>query len=349
MNNTDVYVIGGGAAGLCAAITCAKQGAKVTIIEGQNKIGKKILITGNGKCNLSNFKIDPGFYESVNEGSTNLIKNTIKKFTPEDLVLLFEENGMITTHVDGYVYPHTLQAQSVVSTLLRATNKYNIRIIYDTKVNAIKKSTKGYQIITNHDQYDANKIIIACGGKSYAKTGSDGSGYELLKSMNLDLTSIYPGLTAFICNHDNQKLLSGLRHEGICKLYTNNHLIKEEKGQIQFTDYGLSGIAIFNLSNASQKLMAQKEKPIIKIDLFPNITYESLFEIFAKQIQNFSNCCIEECLQGLLHTSLISYVCKKFELNGKKANKISVDIIKKIISELKEMTFTVHDFKGYQQ
>ena len=147
-----VYVVGAGASGLLAAIKCSMNGADVTILESQNKIGKKILITGNGRCNISNEKMDNSFYLSLedhNELTHQFVKNSIKKFKNEDLLHFFKEIGMSVCNLDGYFYPYTLQAQTVTSVLLRALQQLNIKLELNSKVKRIESNQNSYRIFTD--------------------------------------------------------------------------------------------------------------------------------------------------------------------------------------------------------
>lgn len=348
-----VFVIGGGASGLVAAIQAARCGLDVTILEHRDKIGKKILMTGNGKCNLTNLQMDSSHYVTSDNYDKSFIEKIISTISPSDLLDFFSSIGVRTTVLrNGYVYPETEAAATIVSALYRELKKLNIKILLEQHVKDIQIHNQVLNVVTEEHIYYPNKVIIACGGKSYPKTGSDGSGIQLLSKLHVLYAKNYPALTAFICKNSGQKILSGFRSNAKITLTCASTNVKEEFGQIQFTDYGISGIPVFQVSSYVQPYI--NIYPSIKlsdfiayIDFFPDLTKTELQSALEKQICAYSIFDTEEALTGFIHKKIIQYLLKKYNLSGVLAKNINKKQLIDIVTELKSMAFPLTDLKGY--
>ena len=232
----EICIIGGGASGLAAAITIAKRGKKVTIIERNEKCGKKILITGGGKCNYFNENQNLNKYHSTDK---NLIKELITEKNINKVKNFFKELGVVPKIIDGYYYPFSKTAITIQNALIEEAKKLNVEIIYNVKVEKIIK--KDYFIINpNKENIKAKKIIISSGSKAAPKTGSDGSGYDLAMNFNHKIIKPHPALISLKGDKNYYKKWSGIRTEAVLKLYEDNKFIKEEKGELQLTDQGIT-------------------------------------------------------------------------------------------------------------
>lgn len=289
-----VGIIGGGFSGVISAIYASKNN-EVTILERNNSLLKKLLITGNGRCNYFNDNISLDKFHSYSE---ELIKDIITIDNIKELNNFYDDLGVIPKIKDGYYYPYSNQASSIKDLLISKLNESNVKIKYEYLVNSIIKKDDKF-IINNELEFD--KIIIGAGGKAYPKTGSDGSGYELLKSLNHNITKVSPSLVQITSSNKYLKDLSGVRCEATLSLFDNNKKIKEEKGELQFTDYGISGICTFNLSSYLRDGINDK---YILVNFMPiNI---SEFNIFMSSSYNS----IFERLEGILNYKLIKVILK---------------------------------------
>lgn len=347
-----VVIIGGGASGIAAAISAARAGAKVTIIDHQDKIAKKILLTGNGKCNLTNLDMSDSHYVVSSPNDLEFLKHILGEYTPEYLIDFFDSLGLRTVVLrNSYIYPEAEAGATVVQVLLRALNKLGVRIEADCHVKNIKKSDTCFCIITNKGQIEADSIILACGGMSYKKTGSDGSGYDILKALGVKIRTPYPALTAITSDHKGQKLLSGLRQNASIALFdeNSNTIIKNEYGQVQFTDYGISGIPVFQISSYVYPYLRNHKnaKLSVLIDLYPEYSKNEVSDLFFKYIKQFSDFVFEEGFAGFLHKKWISYFSNKYSLNNVKCKNINPDIINKILRDCKCINFPVKVLKGF--
>lgn len=258
-----VVVIGSGPAGLTAAIFAAKNNHQVTILEKNNQTGKKLLITGNGKCNYFNSDMDTSHYYSNNK---EFLKEIINEKNINEILTFLENIGIFPNIKKGYFYPKSSKAKFVRDTMLEETILQNIKIEYNFEVLNITKKDK-FIIKSNDKEIIADKIIIATGSKAYPNTGSTGQGYELAEKLGHTIIKPQPSLVPLICEGNYFNLWKGARTDAIVSLYENDKQIKQEEGEVQFTDYGLSGICIFNLSSLITRNLENKNE--IHINFLP--------------------------------------------------------------------------------
>lgn len=344
----SVCIIGGGASGMTAAIAAAKAGAQVTLLEKNTRMGKKILLTGNGKCNLTNLNMELSAYGNPDRDS--LVEKVLKQFDEKALMDFFSSLGMRFTVGKGtYVYPESEAAETVLSVLERTLKDCGVRCIYEAKVCRIQKNGTGFVVETEERAYRADRVILSCGGCSYPKTGSDGTGFQLAKDLGIEVSPLYPALTAFVCPLKEQKQISGLRAQAKVSLYIDEKLSMEDRGQVQFTDYGISGIPVFQVSTLGAKaLILYGQKVMAKIDLFPEMTAEEVKLELAKQMTLFPNLPVTEALTGFLHKKWIGFLDKRLGLSSwGMAGTISEKQQEILVEELTRLTFSVKDVKGF--
>ncbi len=307
----QVVIIGGGASGLVAAIIAARNGKKVTIIEKNNKCGKKILITGSGKCNFWNEDQNINHYHTSN---LNILNQFITKERQKEVLKFFDSLGLIYKNKNGYYYPFSNQAASIQNILISECQKLNVEIINDITVEKIIK-TNCFIINPNKENIRAKNIIIAAGSKAAPKTGSDGQGYELAQKLGHHIITPLPSLVQLKGDESYFKNWSGIRCEVNASLFIDKQFIKSEEGEIQLTNYGISGICIFNLSGAAAIALNKQKKVSIKINFMP---FTKNPKQYLKNIdQNTYHKNISELLEGFLHYKLIDIILKKAHINRK--------------------------------
>lgn len=304
----EVVIVGGGSSGLTAAITAARNGKDVTIIERNNKCGKKILITGNGRCNFWNTDENLSHFHSSN---SNLLKEFITDERKNSILKFFDSLGLAYKTKNGYYYPFSNQAFTVENALLSECKKLNIKIINDITVEKIIKKDC-FIINPDKEKITAKNIIIATGSKAAPKTGSDGLGYEISKSLGHNIITPLPSLVQLKADEPYFKNWSGIRTDVKVNLLINHKYIKSETGEIQLTNYGLSGICIFNLSGETAKALNQNKNVIISINFIP---FASNPKIFLQTLnKNSYHKTISELLEGILHYKLVDIIIKKTHL-----------------------------------
>ncbi|BBE30600.1 flavoprotein [Tepiditoga spiralis] len=336
-----IVVIGGGASGLMAAISAAKLGAKVTILEKMNKPGKKILASGNGKCNYTNINTNINNYHGKDK---KFIESIINNFNVNSTIEFFKQIGVYPKiDSEGRVYPFSLQASSVVDNLLYECKKHNVNIVCNAKVTNIKKKNNLYEVYYNDTKIKANSLIVSVGGKSSSKLGSDGSLFNTIKSLNHNFSPMYPAIVQLKLK-GNFKEVKGVRVRGEVTLYDEKKLIAKEKGEQLFTDYGISGISVMNLSGYVHSL----KKPILKLDFFPNFSLNELISLLLSRKKNMPHKTFKESFIGLLNSKLIHLIFKLSNIKDKKYSNVSIDEIKKISKILKESTFDIVGTKDFE-
>ncbi len=330
-----IAVIGGGASGLASAIEAKRQAKKlnidlsVTVFEHLPKCAKKILATGNGRCNFCNTKISEKNYN----GDKEIIKSVLEsEFS--DTLSFFKSFGILPYFEDGRVYPRSEQATSIRDALIKTCEILNIKFKSEFQVNEIKNINNKF--VVNDEEFDA--VIIATGGTSQKSQGSDGSGYKLLKAFGHKITDISPALTAITVEEKGFKDLKGLRVKGNFSLYNGRKLLKEEAGEIQFTENAFSGIPVLNLSY----LVKNNKNFVAVIDFCNEFSSNELEKYFFDTKCKMPYFRTEEILSGLIPQKLSYFVMKRV---GIKENtlfgKLSDKDIKLLVSNLKEAEFKV--------
>lgn len=343
-----IAVIGGGAAGLMAAIAAAKNGTHVTIYEKQNRVGKKILATGNGRCNYTNMNLNMGCYHSNN---LKMAEEAMNFFDLNKTLKFFEDLG-IYPYVDesGKVYPNSLQASSVLDVLRYEISRLKVEEVTDFNVTALRKSKDKFSIIGN-DTIIADRIILTTGGKASPQLGSDGKGYELAKSFGHEIIEPSPALIQLKLNGKYFKRITGIRFDGTAKAYVGDKLIREEDGEILFTEYGISGPPILQLSRKVIEELNKGKRPYLLIDMFPNNSKLQLYDILQERFTRIGYKTIEEGMVGFINKKLISVVLLEADFDdlNKLCSHLNKKEIFKIIDILKEWKFEVTGHNSWQQ
>ena len=315
-----IAIVGGGASGIACAIklkTLLGESASVTILEKLPRIGKKILMTGNGKCNISNINLSEGFYNS------EVVGEVLKEFDFLKCKEFFEDIGlMLRVDEAGRVYPYSEKATTVLDTLLRKLNQLDVNIITNYDVGEIKKTDKFLVYSNDYQVYNFDYLVMATGGQ--ASINGDYNGYELLERLGHTITNLRPGLVALKTKED-LKPLAGIRIKGRAKIIIDDKLVYETNGEILFKNEGLSGIAILELSRYFQP------DAIISIDLVPDMSYRDLHKFFKPGIA------IEDVIAGMFPKMVCIDILKK-------CNRVNE---KNIIEVIKDYRFTVIDTYGF--
>ena len=298
-----VFIIGGGASGLTAAIKASRNGNDVTIFEKNNKLGKKILITGNGKCNYWKENKDINNYHS----SSDLYKKIVNQMNLVKAHAFLDSIGLVPFIKNGYYYPSSNQAISVVNALVDEAVNNGVKIINEEVIVVDKKDDKF--IINN--SYESDVLIIATGGKAAPKTGSDGFGYDVAKKFNHNIIKPLPALVGLEVE-ENIKDLAGIRFVGEVNLIIDNEIVKTEQGEIQINDYGFSGIPVMQISSTAIKALDENKNVSISINYLPNIASDILgLRSFLKvQNKHLNNKTISQILDQLFNYKLANYFLK---------------------------------------
>ncbi len=341
-----IAVIGAGASGLTAAISAAKSGARVTLFEKNHRVGKKILMTGNGKCNLSNKSLSEECYYSEDRA---FISSAFEKFGFMDTIMFFNGLGLLLTEKNGGIYPHSEQAASVLDALRFEAESLGIEIICDSNVENVEKNGTGFSVRTVEDKLDFERVIIATGGKAAPKTGSDGSGYAIAKSFGHSILKTYPALTGIRCEGDFWNISSGVRCAAALLVEQDESGYGSSYGELQFTDYGISGIPAFQISRIVAGLLDEKKQVSIDIDLFPEVDEMTLFNEFSARIMLLQDRNIHQILSGFINKKLVTLILKRTGIQQDAYFSEGCPELDRIISALKHFRVIAKGVNSYDQ
>lgn len=369
----DVIVIGAGASGMMAAITAARCGKSVLILEHMDKVGKKILATGNGKCNYTNEYMADECYH----GDHILRQDVMTQFGRADAIAFFKEIGIWPKAKNGYYYPNSGQAASVVEALQMELERLNITIVCGCQVQELSEDYLGFAVSTSTGVYKARKVIVACGLLAASKLGSDGSMIPLLKELGHRFVPIVPALCGFYASGMDFKKVSGVRCEAELTLEIDiNHAktsntdrknaenrkitsdadaknIQKERGELQLTDYGMSGIPVFQLSSPAAKALKEKKAVAMRIDFLPEIVGGELESELQRRVERAENLheavTLEQLLSGLLNQKLIPVLVKKAGISAHTpADRIDEKQLQKLVDVIKNYPVILDKVRDFE-
>ena len=331
MEKKKVCIVGGGAAGMIAAIMAARNHAAVTILEHNEKTGKKLLATGNGRCNLTNEKQEKMCYHSEHP---ELLWDILQNFPFEQTLDFFEKIGIYPVSKNGYFYPSSMQASSVQEVLEMEARFLKVKIKCKEHVKEIKvsdtKENPRFSVVTETWQYPADAVILACGSQASEIDGADGSGYTLAKQLGLKVINPLPALVPLKGKGNYFSKWAGTRIYGKIFLQSQNEIVQTEEGELQLTDYGISGIPVFQLSGLAAKLLQHQHSVTLMIDFLPDVTPKELEELLLKRKELCPYKTTKELCIGLFPKKLIEVlVDKKTDLStlAEKIKKFSMEIV----------------------
>jgi len=354
MKNKKVVIIGGGASGMMAAISCKKHNPnyEVIILEKNFKLGRKVLATGNGRCNILNNNLDPKrFHTNSKINSDYFIESIFNQFGEDDINNFFQEQNLgLRTENDGRIFPRVNQSLAVVKSLEYELEKLGVNIEYNFNVREIKKETDNF-IVTNsidNSEIISDFLIIATGGLSYKDLGSSGDGYVFAKNFGHKITEFFPSITTLKINNKIIKKISGVRQEAIVRVIVDYKNIKEYFEELLFTDYGVSGSVILQISRFAIEGLLQNKKVEISIQ-FTNeeITKEQVEKVIRRQILISKGKKIKSVLLWFLNTVLIDSLFMGLE--NKLCENITEKDIKEIVEILTNTRFTISGYKEWEQ
>ena len=347
---TRVGIIGGGAAGMTAAISAARNGAQVTLFEHTAKLGKKILATGNGRCNLSNDYLNVKCFHGR---YPEFAMSVIDSFGLPETAAFFKSIGIYPIkNNEGYYYPRSMQAAAVSKALIRELEHLKVRVIDEVRVSGIKKSARGFTVESDKGNFHLDSLILACGGQASPQSGSDGSGYELAKMLELSVVPAVPALVPLTSSWKGFKDLNGIRIKGKVTIYINGKESAAEAGELQLCDYGLSGIPVFQVSGCVARALAENRKVSIEAELnfaeefSENDLGEYLY--FQKKQRSFLRC--GDFLTGLLPEKLGLSMFKRigvpFDLEAGRLTKEQID---KLVKEIRAFKVPITGTLGFDR
>lgn len=364
MRPVRVAVIGGGASGCMAAITAAQAGADVHIFEKNEKPGKKLYATGNGRCNLTNLHMDDSCYHTrtADKNGSSLIHSAIERYSPADQIRFFADLGVPVYDRDGYVYPRTNQAQTVVRALEKRIAALGIRVHTGCPVRKIRRSQQGtkaddavFYVDCNDREARAFDTVILCtGGMAGPQYGTTGDGYRLAASFSHRIRTPLPALTALECKGQFLKRAAGVRCRAAVTLYTGNDKkqIREgrEEGEVQMTDYGISGIPVMQISGMAARLLESKQRVFVQIDFLPEFSDSAFSDEIERRMREDRSQMLGDLFLGLVHKKILDLLLAEKGLQAEmKARRIDDAGIRQILQSMREYTLEVIQVKSFKQ
>lgn len=344
MRKYDAAIIGGCAAGMAAAINAKRLNPKlnIVIIEKLPRVGKKILATGNGRCNLTNLSAASSDYKN-----SAFVEPVFEKYSPEKVIGFFESMGLLTwADSEGRVYPKSNMASSVLDALRFELEGLGVDVICDMPVTQIRKQSGGFEI---NGEIFSRKLIIATGGKASPSQGSDGSGYALAKQLGHTVTRLYPSLVPLTVK-ENVKPLKGVRARNVELTLKTDRIIRKTKGELLFTDNGISGIAAMELASAAEETLDNvKRKAFTSIDFLPDMTLTELVDYLLKIKDIKVYCPADMLFSGILPKAIGIEICKALSLykQEKKISQFSKKELVALAEKAKNFELEITGTKGF--
>ena len=338
-----IVIIGGGVSGIVCAINSKNDNNEVIVLERNNEPLKKLLMTGNGRCNYYNEDLSLDNYHSNNK---EVIEKIFTKDNLDSVLSFYDDLGIIPKIKNGYYYPNSNQAITIKNALLDEIENKNINIITNALVSDIEIDNNKFIVKYNNKEIICDKVVVSTGSCSYPKTGSDGIGYKLLNKYHTIIKPL-PALVPLVTNNKLIKELSGVRTDAYLELFEDGEFISKEEGELQITDYGISGICTFNLSSYVSRGLDNNKKEVIKINFVPFIK-----TLISPWLDNYSkkhkNKNISKLLEGFLNYKIVNIILKESNINKNKYyEELSKEEKIKLINTLRHFKVEIIDTKGF--
>lgn len=307
----NIVIIGAGASGMAAAIQAGRNPENnITLLERQSRVGKKLMATGNGRCNLTNTGAAP---ENYHGSDPDFVRPVLESYPPEQVLAFFRALGLLTTQeYGGRVFPRSGHAASVVDVLRLGLNKENICLRTDAAVDYVRKNAQGFEVTLGSEKIYADRLIVACGGCAGSKIGGTMDGYHLLKSFGHSRTALYPALTQIRTEPELPKTMKGIKVDGGLSIFKGKELLGQTQGDILFTETGISGTAVFELS----RLASSGDGLTAKIDFFPDMKENDVYLHLKGRSATLENQEISHLFTGALQRRVGQCLIKSAKLDA---------------------------------
>lgn len=342
----DVIIIGAGASGLVCAIVSARRGKKVLILEKNNKVGKKLLATGNGKCNITNQRPTPDRFYSHNP---KFIAQVLDGYNYQKIKHFFKSIGLeLLEAKEGKVFPMSLQASCVVEILEYECEQLGVKILCDTEVKSIERNNGLYKFVHGGEKLNSHQVVISTGHLSAPHLGGVELGTGFAEKLGHIVIQPFPTLVQLTSSYKKLAKISGVKVESRVSLRQKGKKVIHKQGDVLFTSYGISGLAILDISKFVIQELIHTKKVEIEIDLIPKMSCEQLLSLMKKSIDKKSKKPIEIWMQGFINKKLVLAILEPLKLQNRTVGSISLDEIKKIVDKIKCFKFEIDGSRGYK-
>ena len=347
--NKKVIVLGGGASGMCAAVYAARNGAEVTIIEKNTQLGKKLSMTGNGRCNLSNLDMNEKMYNAAAE---KRMKQWLSVYGVLDVINFVKSLGIVIKSEDGYLYPISGQASTVVDAFKNELKRLEVKVVYGEQAKAVNviEAAEKYEVITNINSYEADRVIIATGGLSGAKsTMSTGDGYYICKKLGLSVKNTYPALVGFKTAEDEIMPENGVRCTAEISFLLGSEVIAREYGELQLTKDGISGIPVMQASGKVVRFLAEGKPIFASINFFPDYDEDDYLSLEKEMLRLRDDRSLAEFLNGYHNSQINEMIIKRTKMGrSMKMKNISESMVRSIFDNYRNYKIRLSNSYGYQ-
>ncbi len=348
-----VIIIGGGAAGLMSAVAAISNNSEVTIYEGNEKLGKKMYITGKGRCNLTNACDISEYFDNI-VSNDKFLYSALYSFTNDDVIKFFEDNGCpIKIERGNRAFPVSDKSSDIIKTLEKYLRSSGVNIVLNTKVKSVitkEEKVSGVKLDAgNVDRCD--RLIIATGGKSYQATGSTGDGYKFAKELGINVTPLRPSLVPLEAKEDYIRMLQGLSLRNVeLTIYNNKKTVYKDFGEMLFTHFGVSGPLVLSAGSRIGKLLEDGSNLNAAIDLKPALSYKKLEDRIIREIDANKNKEIKYLLSSLLPAKMVDVFIDLLNINKHlKLNEFTKNNRTDLINLLKAFPFTITGLRGFNE
>ena len=339
----NVCVIGGGAAGMLAALTAAENGHRVLLLERQSRVGRKLLATGNGRCNLSNHHVSPAHYH----GGASFCDFALSQFDVGKTLQYFASLGLLTvSEASGRIYPMSNMAGSVLDVLRYALERPEIDLQTGQTVTAVRKMPEGFSVKTETDTFSARRLILAAGGAAGSKVGGGMDGYRLAKSLGHHRTALYPSLVQLKTDPTYPRALKGVKAQCGISICRGSQVLARNSGEVLFTEYGLSGPAIFDLSRS---VSAGGSDLTCLLNFFPDWEEAEVLHWLSQRQAAMAAHEASTLLTGSCHTRLGQMICKSAGFTNQRAAGLTRDDLQRIARQATHFALPITGTCGFDQ
>ncbi len=354
MRSVEVLVVGAGASGMMAGIMAARGGRRVLLVEKKERPGKKLLATGNGRCNYTNQRQEPWCYRSQ---SPERAWEILQSFDPERTVAWFREIGILPGNRQGYLYPASFQAASLLRALEREMDRLGVALHREESVERIERRRnfkgtweEGYVVVTDRGKYLAEKVIVSTGGMASPAHGSTGDGYGFLEQFSLEMVPLHPALCSLVTEKAIAKRWAGNRVQGKVSLMAEGTLLAQDRGEIQLVSQGISGIPVFQVSRYAASALAEGRRVTLCLDSMPDWDGEKLLAELKRRIRWNGSQSAGDLLEGMLPDRLSGVLIRGSGLScSDRAEEISEDGLERLAGRIKNYEMDILGVAGFEK
>ncbi len=348
MSHPSILVVGGGAAGMMTAVTAARAGAPVTVLERLDRVGKKLLSTGNGRCNLTNVHFEG---KNFHGGCPGFAVDVVHRFPPAKTMEFFESLGLLcSVEEGGLVYPACGQASAVLDVLRFEMDRLGVKVHGDAEIQRVSPGRNGFEArVKDGRAFSGDRLVLAAGGKAAPNLGSNGSGFEIAKALGHRLVEPIPGLVQLNLSAPFLKHVDGVKFNGSAAVTVDGRVLREESGEILFTSYGISGIPILQLGRVAGEMLHNKKEVFLDLRFFPSMKTEDVSAMVADRLRRRPDRSAEEAMIGTVNKKLIGPLLRTagIERAGEPCGRVTEEQVRRLSALLSRWRFPVTGTQGW--